>query len=617
MNIVSASIKMISKIDLKSKVIYVIRDIIFIYTFFALMIKTQLFLNVLKSSGASKLSSAFDLSALFNSYIFILFIILFISFTFLVHKKFHLWSLVIYNSLYSIILIGDLWHYRAFNSFLSLHLFKETQNLKNLSQGVMSMGRVIDLIFVVDIVIMIILAIILRTYYSKLPKVKGIFPAFFLIPLGLILVIHGMYDYNGANYKGPTLFKTQWIPYATMRNLSPLGYHIFDTFTFIDDNRPYIMGEKEKNDIKNWFSIKNEKLPDNKYKDIFKGKNLVIIQVESLENFVINQKYDAEEITPNLNKLLKNSLYFSNYYEQVNNGTSSDADLMTNASVYPVRRGSTFFRFPTNAYNTLPMLLNRNGYNIMALHSDYGYYWNVKNALINFGFDEFKSQETFPIKKTFWMGLTDECFFDQATTILENTKTPFYGFAVTSTSHMPFEMPPEFKNLKLDEAFDKTVMGGYFQSVNYADKQIGKFLDNLDKKGTLNNTVVVIYGDHTSIHKYYGDEVSKMVPQKKWWDNGKRVPLIIYSKGLEGEEIKTIGGQIDLLPTIAYTMGIKQADYENTALGRNLLKTNKSFALLADGTIIGKENLNKIDVDNINQSFDLSDKLIKSNYFKK
>jgi len=64
-------------------------------------------------------------------------------------------------------------------------------------------------------------------------------------------------------------------------------------------------------------------------------------------------------------------------------------------------------------------------------------------------------------------------------------------------------------------------------------------------------------------------------------------------------------------------MGIKQADYENTALGRNLLKTNKSFALLADGTIIGKENLNKIDVDNINQSFDLSDKLIKSNYFKK
>ena len=533
------------------------------------------------------------------------------------NKKYHLWSLVVFNSLYSIILIGDLWHYRGFNSFLSLHLLKETQNLNNLSKGVLSMGRPIDFIFVVDIVIMIIFATLLRNYYSKLPKVKGVFSFFFLIPLGLILLLHGLYDYNDSNYNGPTLFKTQWIPYATMRNLSPLGYHIYDTFTFIDDNKPYIMSESEKKDIKNWFSIKNENLPDNKYKGILKDKNLIVIQVESLENFVINQKYDSQEITPNINKMLKNSLYFPNYYEQVNNGTSSDADLMTNASVYPVRRGSTFFRFPSNAYNTLPMLFKKNGYSTTALHSDYGYYWNVENALTNFGFDKFKSQESFPIKKTFWMGLTDECFFDQTADILGKTRTPFYGFTVTSTSHMPFEMPPDFKNLKLDEKFDKTKMGGYFQSVNYTDKQIGKFLDNLDKKGILDNTVVVIYGDHTSIHKYYVDEVAKMEPQEKWWDNGKRVPLIIYSKSLEGEEIKTIGGQIDLLPTISYAMGINQADYENTALGRNLLKTNKNFALLADGTIIGKENLSQTDVDNINKSFDLSEKLIKSNYFKK
>ena len=604
MNIVQNVINKISKIDFKNRITYVFKDVMVIYTFFALCIKNLLFLSILKSSGASALPATFNIFNLFKIHIFVWFIIILISFAFLAHNKLHLWILVGINSLYSIILIGDLWHYRGFNSFLSLHLLQETDNLHNLSQGIMSMARPIDLVFVVDILVMIFLSILLRRYYSNLPKYRGHFLVLFLIPFLLV-------------YTGPNLFKTQWIPYATMRDVSPIGYHFYDTLNFIDDYKPYSLTEKDKSDVKTWYADKNENLPDNKYKAIFKGKNLVIIQVESLENFVLNQKYENQEITPNINKLLKSSLYFSNYYEQVNNGTSSDADLMTNASVYPVRSGSTFFRFPNNAYNTLPMLLKDNGYTTKALHSDYGYYWNVKNALTNFGFDEFKDEESFPIKKTFWMGLTDECFFDQTADILKKTKNPFYAFTVTSTSHMPFEMPPDFKNLKLDPQFDKTKMGGYYQSVNYTDKQIGKFLGGLDKAGTLDNTVVVIYGDHTSIHKYYGDEVAKMKPQESWWDNGKRVPLIIYSKGLQGQQFSVNGGQIDLLPTIAYAMGVKESDYSNTALGRNLLNTNKSFALLADGTIVGKETLNKTDINDLNNAFELSDKLVRTNYFKK
>ena len=604
MNTVQIINTKISKINLKTRIIYVLKDVMFIYTFFALCLKNLLFLNVLKSSGASKIPSTFNIFNLFTPHIFVWFVLILISFAFLAHNKLHLWILVGINSLYSIILIGDLWYYRGFNSFLSLHLLQETKNLHNLSVSIMSMARIIDLIFIIDILVMLILAIILRKYYSKLPKVSGLFVVFFVIPFLLI-------------YTGPNLFKTQWIPYATMRDISPIGYHFYDTVNFINDYRPYNLTKKDKSDISAWYFNKNEDLPDNNYKGIFKGKNLVIIQVESLENFVINQKYENQEITPNINKLLKNSLYFSNYYEQVNNGTSSDADLMTNASIYPVRSGSTFFRFPNNTYNTLPMLLKKNGYTAKALHSDHGYYWNVKNALTNFGFDEFKDQDSFPIKKTFWMGLTDECFFDQTAGILQKTKSPFYAFTVTSTSHIPFEMPLEFKNLKLNEQFDKTKMGGYFQSVNYTDKQIGKFLYNLDKAGILSNTVVVIYGDHTSIHKYYSDEVAKIQPQESWWNNGKRIPLIIYNKSVEGKQFTLNGGQIDLLPTIAYTMGIKESDYKNTSLGRNLLKTNKSFALLADGTIIGKETLNKTDIDNLNQAFSISDKLVRTNFFKK
>ncbi len=300
----------------------------------------------------------------------------------------------------------------------------------------------------------------------------------------------------------------------------------------------------------------------------------------------------------------------------MNNGNSADADLMINTSLFPVRRGSTFFRFPNNDYNTLPLMLSNAGYSTRALHSDYGYYWNVEKALSNFAFHEFKDINDFDSSDTFWMGLTDESFLDQVKDMAVKEIKPFYYFTVTSTSHSPFEMPDKFKGLKLSEGFDKTYMGGYFQSVNYADKQIGRFIENLDREGVLDNTIIVVYGDHNGVHKYYADEVSKLNNQEPWWDNQGRVPLIIYSKNLDGKEIKTIGGQIDILPTLVYTLGLEKDLYQNAAMGRNLLNTKKSFSLLNDGTIIGRENLSTEDIKHIEQSFDISEKLIRSNYFK-
>ena len=86
---------------------------------------------------------------------------------------------------------------------------------------------------------------------------------------------------------------------------------------------------------------------------------------------------------------------------------------------------------------------------------------------------------------------------------------------------------------------------------------------------------------------------------------------------MEGKEFKTYGGQVDFLPTIAYAYGIDKSSYENTTLGRNLLNTSKSFALLSDGEIIGKKGLSKADIDHINRSYEISDMIVRSNYFKK
>ena len=600
----------------KDTLLGIYKDKIAIFTFITLIIKTFLFYSILLSYGSAKIIMIHDKLVLINFYIYILFILAFISFTFLFKKRVHLILLLALDLIYSVLLIGNLWIYRSFNSFLSLHMLSESQNLNNMSSGVFSMFRTVDLVFIACDIVLVSLAFYFRNNYRTFPTIKGAFRVIAIFSIGLIMLFHLAYDFHGGNYNGPDLFKTEFLPFSTMRNLSPLGYVIYDSKEFIVDHLPYKLDSAKKTEIANWFDLKNEKLPANKDKGIFKGKNLIVIQVESLENFVVGNSYENQEITPNLNKLVKNSFYFSNYFEQVNNGTSADADLMTNASIFPVRRGGTFFRFPSNTYNTIPELLKGEGYYSMALHSDHGYYWNVDKALVNFGFDEFKDMTNFDQSDTFYMGLTDESFFKQVSTKLENVKEPFYAYTVTSTSHEPFQMPEKFKKLNLSKDFDKTIMGGYFQSVNYADRQIGAFVDQLDKEGLLDNTIIAIYGDHNGVHKYFGDQVAKITPQESWWNNDHRLPLIIYSKGMNGKVISTNGGQIDLLPTLAYTLGIDGNKYEGTSIGRNLLNTNRSYALLNDGTIKGKETLTKKETDMVKDSFSISDDLVRANAVK-
>jgi phosphoglycerol transferase MdoB-like AlkP superfamily enzyme len=602
-----------------NKIKYIASDSLGLAVFSLMIIKTILFMDILNAQGAASLPFSFHTPLLGNKFIYLFFIIAVISFSYLFYKKAHMIVLIIINVLYTILLVGNLWYYRGFNDFLSLHLLGQTQNLNNLSDSVTSMARPIDLIFIIDIMLLVPAAVFLRRRYSKLKKERGIFIFLLLFSVIYIASLHIIYDKRDEDSSGLTFFNMEFVPKSTMTNLSPLGYHFYDSVLFIKDHSPYLLSKEEKDGITDWLDYKNEKLPANEYKGIFEGKNLIFIQVESLENFVINQNYDGQELTPNINKLLKNSLYFNNFYEQVNNGNSSDSDLLSNTSVFPVRRGSTFFRFPNNKYNTLPMLLKEKGYFSRALHSDYGYYWNVLKAISNFGFDEVWDINNFDATEAaavFGLGLTDKTFFNQVADLTVRDKSPFYYFTVTSSSHGPFDMREDMRALKLSPEFEKTKMGGYFQAVNYADREIGILIENLEKKGQLENTVVVIYGDHTGVHKYYSDEVKGLKEKEAWWDNSSKIPMIIYNKTLHGKTIEVAGGQIDIMPTIAYLMGIDEGRYENTSLGRNLLNTKKSYALLTDGTIIGKENLTEEDIDHINKSFQISDLIIRTNYFK-
>ncbi|MDP4093218.1 MAG: LTA synthase family protein [Bacillota bacterium] len=592
-----------------------LRDFLWFYTYLALLFKSVVLLSTVKGMGISGTGFFKVFKAIPTNAVYFTFILLLLCFSFLFKNKGRMWYLFIINLLFSVIFVFDAWNYRGFSNFTSLYMLKQTANLQNLGDSIMAMVRIRDAIFLIDIPILLGLIIFNRKIYKNVKRNIIAFFVLFAFCVVYIICAHYEFDLSANRGKRQILFKSCWTPSTTITDLSPIGYHLYDAYNFLIQNHKLSLSAKDTSDIKQWYSDKNENLPDNQYKGIFKGKNLIMIQVESLENFYVNQKVDGQEITPNLNRLLTNSFYFTNFYEQVNTGTSSDAELLSNTSVYPVRDGTTYFRFPNNKYNSMPILMKQLGYSTLAIHPDKGAYWNWETVLTAFGYDKCIDASAFKQDETIGLGLSDGSFLRQIEPIIKNQKQPFYTYFITLTNHTPFNLPKKYQELTLESKFQNTKLGGSFQTVHYTDKQIGLLLDKLKEDGVLQNTVVVIYGDHSGVHKFAADDVSKIKPVDDWWvDNKKHVPLIIYNSNLTGRQIDTIGGEVDILPTVAYLMGSDENNYKDTAMGRNLLNTNKNFAVLVDGTYVGNAPSDKEKQHDIN-GLAVADKIIRSDYF--
>lgn len=603
---------------LKKIVNFLPKSKLFYYTIIILYVKSLLAIaNVYYEKPTFKQALA-SYTMISHAYIYIYFILLLVSFSYLFKNRGHMWFLIIINLFLSILFIADVWYYRGFSSFPTIYSLKETGNLNSISDTIYSLIHKSDILFIIDFFILIPYSIINRKMYKEYSRDGLLFLVLFIVSAIYTIFVPFKVNVLKLYDKEQVFFETSWKPSITISNLSPIGYHYLDIHNYFRDSKSLELTSSEKEEIKTWFQNKDESnLTDNQYSGIFKGKNLLVIQVESLENFVINGSVEGQEITPNLNKLLGNSLYFSNYNEEVNQGTTSDADFMTNTSIYPLASGSTFFRYPDNKYyNSLPRILDREGYFTQAMHADKGSYWNWKLALESIGFQNCIDSSSFNENETIGLGLSDGSFLKQAIPIIEESKQPYYNFIITMSGHAPFDLPSIYRELKLSSELEKSHLGGYLQSVHYEDKQLGIFLDSLRENGDLNNTAVVIYGDHCGIHKYYQDEVETTKGAESFMiDNNKELPLIIYDSSMKGKEIKTIGGQVDLMPTILYLMGVDKKEYVNTCMGRNLLNTKESYAVFSNGEFIGNAESESKKNEVIN-GLDIADKLIRSDYFE-
>ncbi|MGD1147983.1 MAG: LTA synthase family protein [Thermoanaerobaculaceae bacterium] len=591
------------------------RDPFFFLTGLALLVKSFMAVLLINNPDHSVIDIGYLHSYEFSVPIFVSFIAIPISFGLLVRGRYRLAYYLALDGAFSLLMIADLWYFRAYSTFLSFMLWQQTANLSGLADSIVSMSRPVDLLFLLDLVVLVPVVLIGRSLYMGARRAVA---AAVLVPAAAVVCLaweHHAIDVTGTDenrqFLGP-----RWEARETISFQSPLGFHVLDTCEVYLQNRPVALSPAQGEEIRAWFAAKREHLPDNRYKGILKGRNLIVVQVESLESFVIGRSVGEQSITPVLDGLLPNSLFFTNIHEQVNEGASSDSDLMSNASVYPVRKGSTFFRFPANAYNSLPRILRARGYRTtVAMHPDPAVYWNWKNALTAIGFDTCLDESSFETHEILGLGISDGDFLSQVAARTVALPEPFYVFMVTLTSHAPFDLPEKYRELRLDPELAESSLGKAFQAFHYTDRAIGGFLDRLRRSGLLERSVVVIYGDHASVHRYYADEVSAMDGIEDWMrDPSRLVPFIVYAPGLAGERLDVTGGHIDIMPTLLYLLGVDEGVIAGTAMGRNLLKTGRDFAVLADGTVVGRDANAPFSQAAV-QGLAIADLAIRGNYF--
>ena len=548
--------------------------------------------------------------------IFVSFIVVPLSLGFVLKGRNRLAYYLALDGAFSILMIADIWYFRAYSTFLSFLLWQQTANLKGLWSSVFAMARPIDLLFLADLVLLVPVVLLRRELYRGARRAVAVAVLLALAGIGCLWVKHRQLDVNGT-VSEVRFVEPCWEARQTINFQSPLGFHVLDFAAVYLQDRSATLTLAQREEIRSWFAAKREALPDNHYRGMLKGRNLIIVQVESLENFVIGQRVGGQEITPVLNRLLPSSLYFTDIYDQAYEGLSSDSDLMVNASVYPLRRGSTFFQFPGNSYNSLPRILRGAGYRTtIAMHPDRAVYWNWKNALAAIGFDACLDMSAFANDEILGLGLSDADFLPQAAARLAGQPEPFFVFLVTLTSHAPFELPEEYCELRLDENLDGSSLGTAFQCFRYTDRQIGVFLDRLRSSGRLERSVVVFYGDHASVHRFFNDEVAALKGTEDWMrDSRCLVPLIVYAPGLAGGRLAVTGGHIDIMPTLLYLLGVDEGKTAATAMGRNLLNTRRDFAVLPDGTVVGRDAHGSFARSAL-RGLAIADLIIRSDYFK-
>jgi lipoteichoic acid synthase len=479
------------------------------------------------------------------------------------------WAAIwLYNFFLSILFIVVVYYTRYFSTVPSYYDVKQIYQSNSVGGTVALLGSPYDFLFFLDVVFVLPIIWFLKKNEASFGSAKKLAIGFGCIGL-IMTIIAFRYPLIDVSYfaKKHGYIQSQFVQ----------AYEISLGTAFAS---PEHLSEKEIEKLKG-----NTFVPAAQH-DTFglaKDRHVFIIQVESLQEFTINQSINGQEITPNLNALLKESAYFDNVYQQIGAGNTSDSEWLMHTSLYPEGMDPTVNTIDGTEIPSLAWTLKKNGYGAATYHADDITYWSRDKLYPALGFDYVYTSNEIPNEQEIGFGPADEVLFnfveDQLAKQLK-THDKMYSNIITLTSHTPFEMPKEYEFLDLPENYKDTYVGNYFQSVRYTDEQIGLFIKQLKKLGIYDESVILIYGDHSGLHGApvtdHDKTLLKEVLGHEYNMQDRFVVPVLYTvPGLfTGETYSHLGGQIDLMPTLLNLLGI---EHDTQMIGHNLFHYKKNL----------------------------------------
>ncbi len=484
----------------------------------------------------------------------------------------------------SFLLFANVVFYRFFNDFITMPLLFQTSNFADLGNSVTEEFHIADVLYFADVIILFLLLKFKPAYVKFRPMSKMNRRAYFLSAAAILFLNLGL-----SEIERPQLLTRTFDREMLVKNIGTFNYHIYDIFLQSKSSAQRALADgTELTEIKN-ASDANYAKPNDKLFGAAKGKNLIMVSVESTQAFVLNNTVNGQEITPFLNDFAKESLNFTNFYHQTGQGKTSDAEFLTENSLYPLSRGSVFFTHSGNEFNSMAEKLADNGYFSNAMHANNKSFWNRDIMYDAIGYERFYDVNDYDVNEensVNW-GMKDIPFFEQSVGLMQEMPQPFYSKMITLTNHHPFYYDEEDKMIEEFNSNSGT-LNRYFVTVRYTDESLKLFVEGLKKAGLYENSVIVLYGDHYGISEnhneamaqYLGKEVTPYVSAEL-----QKVPFMIHIPGVEGREISTVGGQIDVRPTLLHLLGIDTKG--DIQFGQDLLsEDHENFAPFRDGRFI-------------------------------
>ncbi|MBC6925981.1 LTA synthase family protein [Ligilactobacillus salivarius] len=467
------------------------------------------------------------------------------------------------------LLMFNVIYYREFTDFMTINtIFGYSTVSQGLSGSSFALLKPQDIIIVADIIIVVLGFITGFLHLDKrpIPRVQALaLTSFSLFCLVLNITL--------GEISRPQLLSRTFDRNYLVKYLGIDTYMVYDGLkTARNSQVRNKAGSSDLNNIIN-FTRNHYAEPNSKMYGIAKGRNVIVIHLESFQQFLINYKLNDKEVTPFLNSLYnsKETYSFANFFNQVGQGKTSDAENMLETSTYGLSQGSLFSILGTdNTFEGAPAILDQSqGYTSAVFHGNSGSFWNRNNVYKNLGYNYFfdSSYYNTDANNLTEYGLKDKLLFHDSVKYLERLQQPFYAKFVTVSNHFPFALDDQNTSFDKANTSDASI-NNYFVTAHYLDQAVQEFFEYLKKSGLYDNSIIVLYGDHYGISDTRNLKLASLLGKSSstWsdFDNTQmqRVPFMIHIPGTKDGGVQTqYGGEIDVLPTLLHLLGIDSRDY--------------------------------------------------------